>query len=190
MIFMRILNKFTLLAFLGLLCFASCIQNSSKNVKDTVVSEKANADTLPSNNILTEEILDNWLGVNVNEQLVLEKLGKPDSLGTDECWEALGTYVQTWKYTKEGVLLSMESEEKDSPKHVLLITIKPPCKMTTRQGVGIGTSRDAVEKAYNSLIDRDMSTDRSIVVGSIYGGTIFSFSKGVVNEIFIGAAAE
>ena len=199
------MSKIFLLTFLGLFCFFSCMQNSSKNVKslekdtavleekDTTASgndvEKANVEVSPSTEFL-EEILDNWLGKDVNEQLVLEKLGRPDSLGPDECWDALGTHVQKWVYTKEGVALDMESEKKHSPKHVLLITIKPPCKMTTQQGVGIGTSKDDVEKAYNSLIDHYFSNDSIIVVGSIYGGAIFHFSKGVVSEIFLGAAAE
>jgi len=147
-------------------------------------------DVFPKDVPTVEEILDNWLGIGVEEQLVLDRLGRPDSLGADAQWGALGTYVQKWEYTKDGIFLEMESDEDGLPKHVLLITIKPPCEMKTQQAVGIGTSRAIVEETYSSLIDRDNTNDRCIVVGSIYGGTIFYFDNGVVNKIFIGAAAE
>jgi len=201
------MKRLFLIALLGLFCFFSCIKNrSTKNVEsENIIAENANSKVLISSdsgnnknasidvslpNVQTVEVLDNWLGIDVKEQLVLDKLGEPDSLGIEEYWDALGTYVQKWKYIKKGILLYMESNEKNSLKHVLLIAITLPCKMSTEQSVGIGSSRNVVEKAYNPVIDRDNTNDSIIVVGSIYEGTIFYFDKDAVSKIFIGAAAE
>jgi hypothetical protein len=47
-----------------------------------------------------------------------------------------------------------------------------------------------VRKAYAAFADGESSSEGSFVVGSIYGGIIFSFEKGKVSGIFFGAAAE
>ena len=44
--------------------------------------------------------------------------------------------------------------------------------------------------AYSDKINADESSDEMIVVGSIYGGMVFSFENGKVKQIFIGAGAE
>jgi hypothetical protein len=38
--------------------------------------------------------------------------------------------------------------------------------------------------------DREMSNAKTLLAGSIYGGLIFQFQNGKVNQIFLGAAAE
>jgi hypothetical protein len=48
-----------------------------------------------------------------------------------------------------------------------------------------------VTNAYSQHINKeDSAPDTCIVVGSIYGGLIFTFKEGKVNTVFIGAAAE
>jgi mannose/fructose-specific phosphotransferase system component IIA len=84
----------------------------------------------------------------------------------------------------------MESERQGGVKKVLSIIVVQPCKLTTSQNVGIGSSVKTVREKYNKLIDVSNSSTDFIVVGSIYGGTVFTLKNGVVSKIFIGAAAE
>ena len=49
---------------------------------------------------------------------------------------------------------------------------------------------DERQTQYFNLIDVSNSSTNIIVVGSIYGGTVFTLVNGTVNKIFIGASAE
>ena len=85
----------------------------------------------------------------------------------------------------------MASMKKGGAKSVLMITAKAPSKLVTRNGAGIGTTEAEIIKAYGTYEDKENSKrGATFVVGSIYGGVIFTFEKGKVSEIFFGAAAE
>ena len=72
-----------------------------------------------------------------------------------------------------------------------MITAVAPSKLATARGITIGSTEDAVKKAYGSVRDKENSeAGKTFVAGSIYGGVIFRFEGGKVSEIFIGASAE
>jgi len=136
------------------------------------------------------EILDGWLQLGVEENILLKKLGEPER-GEDTYWGALGTYVQEWQFMDQGITLQMESDSKSGTKKVRSIAIFSPCQMQTQQKIGIGSADKMVLERYSKLIDKDNTAEgQTIVVGSIYGGTIFTIQNGKVSKIFIGAAAE
>jgi len=163
------------------------IENPQKS-KDLAIESNS---TNKSSSVLNEhEIIGGWLKESTNQQAVLDKLGLPTRKGKDEYWGATGTYVQNWEYTALGITLEMESESQGSIKKVLSIIVMQPCKFTTSQGVGIGVNGKTVREKYNKLIDATNSNAESIVVGSVYGGTVFTLKNGIVSEIFIGAVAE
>ena len=61
----------------------------------------------------------------------------------------------------------------------------------TPEAIGIGSTADAVLAAYRKELDPETPpTQESIVLGSLFGGMILTLEKGVVVEIFLGAAAE
>lgn len=118
-------------------------------------------------------------------------LGKAESKGKETNWAATGDWVQEWRYAKRGVTLDMASEKRGGAKTVLSIRARPPCVFSTSRGIRLGSSEGEVRKAYGNVQDKDQSEPgRTFVAGSIYGGLIFTFEKGRVVEIFIGAAAE
>ncbi len=120
---------------------------------------------------------------------ILRILGKPESRGKDVDWEAIGEWVQEWKY--QGLTLFMASAKKRGAKTLLNVSASPGCTLTTARGIGIGSSEAAVRKAYGALEEKSESTrGETFVAGSIYGGVIFRFTGGKVTGIFIGAAAE
>jgi hypothetical protein len=60
----------------------------------------------------------------------------------------------------------------------------------TSKGISIGSSYQEVEQAYKDYMNPEFSNRESIVAGSIYGGVVFSFEKGKVKSVFVGAASE
>jgi chorismate synthase len=82
-------------------------------------------------------------------------------------------------------------EKKSRAKTIANITASAPCSFATRKGIKIGDGESAASKAYAEHVDRETKADPGIlVVGSMYGGIIFNFTKGKVSRIFFGAAAE
>ena len=129
------------------------------------------------------------LGLSADE--VIKTLGKPASKGKDVEWEAIGEFVQEWKFPDQGINLNMTSAKKGGAKKVLMITATAPSKLATARGITIGSPEAAVKKAYGSVRDEEQSVaGKTFVAGSVYGGVIFQFKDGKVSEIFIGAAAE
>ena len=118
-------------------------------------------------------------------------LGKPDSKGKDTEWDAIGEWVQEWRFKSQGLTLNMASGSKGGAKTVLTITAGAPSKLATARGIQIGSTIAEVTKAYGKVHDKEGSVPgKTFVAGSVYGGVIFTFTGGKVSRIFIGAAAE
>ena len=118
-------------------------------------------------------------------------IGKPDSKGKDAEWDAIGEWVQEWRFKSHGLTLNMSSKSKAGAKTVLTITATAPSKLATARGIHIGSTIAEVTKAYGKVHDKEQSDPgKTFVAGSIYGGVIFTFTDGKVSQIFIGAAAE
>jgi hypothetical protein len=122
-------------------------------------------------------------------------LGTPKK-GEDTTWEAIGEAVQEWDFPDSGLTVNMISEKIGTAKTVFTITLKAPSKLKTDMGISIGSTKDDVVKAYADFnTEKDelkiLSDERNAhLVGSIYGGMIFTFQDDKVTEIFLGAAAE
>jgi hypothetical protein len=131
------------------------------------------------------------LRVGLPEKDVLKLLGSPATRGKLVVQETDGNYVQDWHYPDKGIDLQMSAGEKKSgAKTVAMITASAPCNFATKKGIKIGDEESAARKAYTEHVDRESSDPGTLVVGSIYGGIIFNFTKGKVSRIFFGAAAE
>jgi hypothetical protein len=127
------------------------------------------------------------------DENVTEAMLRAESLGRLrlELSEKDGNYVQDWHYPDKGIELLMSAGEKKSgAKTIANITASAPCTFATRKGIKIGDAESAARKAYAEHVDRETSDPGTLVVGSIYGGIIFNFTKGKVSRIFFGAAAE
>lgn len=122
---------------------------------------------------------------------VVKLLGKPEKKGEDLMMDATGLWEQEWKYPTQGLRLSMSSTKKGGAKTISTINAIDPCKLATARGIKIGSTAAEVRKAYQGLEDKDgPKSKETIVIGSVYGGIIFSMKAGKVDSIFIGAAAE
>jgi hypothetical protein len=127
------------------------------------------------------------------EQVAAAVAGVPTK-GKDAVWEAIGQAVQEWVYPEAGLAFHMVSDAVGGPKSVLSIKVRHPAKAKTERGIGIGSTKTEVLKAYaafKSDPEEGFFGDADIhLVGSIYGGMIFTFEDGKVATIFLGAAAE
>jgi hypothetical protein len=132
------------------------------------------------------------LRLELPEKDVLKLLGPPAKRGKLVLQEADGNYVQEWDYPSKGIELLMSAGGKKSgAKTVAHIAASAPCTLATRKGIKIGTEESAVRKAYAAHVDRESKNEPgSLVVGSVYGGIIFTFTGNKVSHIFFGAAAE
>ncbi len=181
----------------SVLIIVSCT-NSAKintsNVGKPKENQVAAVDTanqsVITSDVIDKEVIDGWLKKSITQQIVIDKIGNPDKKGEDLYLGATGTYAQTWEYISIGISLEMESESQGGDKTVRSITITQPCKLTTSQGISIGSDAKTVKEKYQKFIDKSNTDENGIVVGSIYGGIIFTLKDGAVSEIFIGAAAE
>lgn len=124
-----------------------------------------------------------------------EKLGLP-AKGEDVVWEAIGQAVQTWKYAAGGLSVDMASDQPGGPKTVFSITLEGPSTLKTGEGIGIGSLKNDVVKAYEGFPTEAGEAEGLFqgqdvhLVGSIYGGMVFTFNDGKVSRIFLGASAE
>jgi hypothetical protein len=131
------------------------------------------------------------LRLGLPEKDVLKLLGKPEKQSALTLQEADGKYVQRWQYPGQGLDLTMAAGKKNGAKTIAHFTASAPCTLATRQGIKIGSAESIVRKAYAAHVNRDEPAEAgTLVAGSIYGGIIFNFTKGKVNRIFFGAAAE
>lgn len=119
-------------------------------------------------------------------------LGEPERRGAVEEMGATGLYEQVWTYP-DGLSVVMAADTRHGPQTISALTIVAPSKLKTRRGIGIGDSREAVERAYGDVRAPEQEAPASesrFVAGSIYGGLIFEFDEGAVSRVFLGAAAE
>jgi hypothetical protein len=140
--------------------------------------------------LLKEERIGD-LRINLSEKHVSKAIKCALKRGPDELWAADGAYHQEWKFAACGITLDMVSEKKGGLKSIGSIILVKPARLSTKQGIRIGSSEQEVMNAYKTYWNKEDSKHfESFVAGSIYGGLIFKFRNGKVNSIFLGAAAE
>ena len=120
---------------------------------------------------------------------VEKALGKPEAKSKVELWGADGLEHQTWTYKKKGLMIGFSKEKGESQK-VFSVQLTSPSKLKTSKGIGLGSDKKAILKAYASLIEAPDQDPETIIVGSAYGGIVFNLKKDKVTSIFIGAVAE
>jgi len=131
------------------------------------------------------------IALDQKADVVLKLLGKPASKGEDKFNEATAEWLQQWKFPALGLDLVMASAKKGAGKKVSTIKATAKCQLATARGIAIGSSIEAVRRAYGNPKDNyGSTTGESFVAGSIYDGIIFTLKAGKVAGIFIGAAAE
>lgn len=139
--------------------------------------------------IMEDEALGE-LKYGLEDKEIIRIIGAAESTSEATVWGADEMEHQTWIYKSKGIELDMIRNGEN--QKVDMITVRYPCDLKTKENIGIGSSKEEVINAYNDLINQEESNvDQGIiVVGSVYGGVLFSMENNVVSEIFIGASAD
>ncbi len=192
---MKKFSEFYIIATIFLVI--SCTNNKNNNISNDENLQKNKilvADTVSTSkakSINSEyEVIGGWLKLKTDQQEIIKILGTPENKDDETYLGSTGSYAQTWEYLSLGIELVMESDTSGGNKTVRSITIKSPCKLTTSQGIGIGSNGKVVKERYFKLINSSDSDSNFIFIGTIYGGTIINLKNNIVKSIFIGAAAD
>ena len=179
----------TLLAF-GLV--GGCGTMPQENTRSTTSNQparggKTDTSAIGEELLKTEGIGPLKLGLSANE--TVKFLGNPENKSKKIVWPSDGLEHQAWNYKQKGITLDMITE--GGKQEIGRITASAPCEFKTKRGVGIGTSAQTVMDAYKAAIDpSESASSQSILIGSEYGGIVFSLQGGRVSSIFFGASAE
>lgn len=131
------------------------------------------------------------VGLGVSGPALVKALGSKVKKGKVQEWGADGAFHQSWFFSEHDLEVDMSAEEKKGAYSAESMMIKSKSKLKSARGIGIGASRDEVEKAYGDLRNPEDSDSDAFVAGSVYAGLIFSFDEaGRVKAMFLGAAAE
>lgn len=122
----------------------------------------------------------------------LKALGEPGEKSKVTEWAADGLMHEDWTWKDKGLVLNMSSDKNNVSGSMVVFSINAsePCFYKTKAGIGIGSKYDELQAAYQKDINAEESSKEQVVVGSVYGGIIFTLTKGKVTNIFLGAAAE
>ena len=116
---------------------------------------------------------------------VIKVLGQPTHKTKAQREEATGDTVTTWKWPGVDIELAKTGKK----LRVASIHVTAPSTLATSRGVHIGSSRAEIQAGYRRSKDKTDDAN-SYLVGSEYGGELFSFKNDKVVEIFLGAMAE
>ena len=136
------------------------------------------------------------IGIGDSAAAVETAFGAPTTKGEVVEWEATGDRTSTWTWDGKGLKLEMAETPGGPAVHQL--SVAAPSTFTTSRGVGIGTPFAEVDKIYGEFRGQGRqegeperwTAEDGIIVGSVYGGTFFTFVDGKVSSIFVGAGAE
>lgn len=173
-------------------CENTDTENSSQQVVKTVEAE----DTL----VIDESIDYSEIGFQLMETETIGELkldmkveavekitGKPHNMTAFEYWGADG-YDHQSRYYQDSTIDVDFIKLDDGSLVSNMVFVNNNAAYKTAKGIGIGSSKNEIIKAYNGQISS--VSDESIIAGSIYGGLIFYLKEGKVTSIFLGAAAE
>jgi hypothetical protein len=132
------------------------------------------------------------IAIGQSSAQIRSRYGEPESMGeVEEEWNLAAEFGQTWKFA-DGLMLIMTSTTRSGPQEVGFVSIEAPSTLSTRRGIGIGSERQAVERAYGDVRAAESKHGPNIfTAGSVQGGLDFFFdAQDKVTQIHLGAVAE
>lgn len=139
-----------------------------------------------------EHLLD-WeaigpLKLGMEDDKVTKLLGKPKKKSFPIEEGATGLFVSDWEWP-QGIVVGMSSESRTGLFRVRSIEVFAPSTFATSRGVKIGTKAADLPAFYLRNIDEGRDDPNEYLVGSVYGGMLFTLKDDEVVAIFLGAMA-
>ena len=139
--------------------------------------------------ILTWEAIGG-LKLGMDETKVVKLLGQPAKKAFPEEEGATGDFVGSWEWPSKGIVLGMASDKRTGPFTLRTIDVTAPSTFATTRGVTIGMAAAELPARYQRNVDEGRDDPNLYLVGSMYGGMLFTLKDDKVAEIFLGAMAE
>jgi hypothetical protein len=127
------------------------------------------------------------LHVRMTDNELIAVLGKPRSRQKPSEEGATGEWVGAWTWVGASAL--MVSDTRNGPRTARDVSVIAPSTYATKRGIHLGSTRADVERLYPRSPDDQQQDPDSYVVGSVYGGLLFSFAHDRVTSISIGVFA-
>jgi hypothetical protein len=133
--------------------------------------------------------------IDMDTATVIGLIGEPTTKTQEEFWGADGGIHNNWSYPNLGLTLNMvifetSPDEEEQVKQIFGMTLNDMGKFCTAKSICIGATPEEVKSAYKVELGNGVLEDDYLVAGTVYGGLIFTFEKGYLVEMFLGAAAE
>ncbi len=166
--------------------------SSTEVVKDSLSIEERpvadSADYIKAGFDLLENEYFGAIKTGLFAEDIIKILGEPESKSVITLSEVDGMNSQTWYYSDNGIEISFSQNENQKWFSVSYL-LQPNFILKSSRGVGIGSLRAEVVKAYEKEIGEEAGPDQ-VVAGTLYGGIVFWLENGRVKNIFVGASAE
>jgi hypothetical protein len=175
--------------------FVACNAKKVSETQTSTDSAKAATDTTARVDKLAETGFNimhrekfGEIGIDLSSEMVVKALGEAETKSNVEVSQVDGANVQTWMYPSKGLEISF-SEDENKKWTVASYSITEKSTLKSSRGIGIGSSREEVLKAYEKDIG-EQSDEGSIIAGTVYGGIVFWLGEGKVRSIFVGTMAD
>lgn len=126
------------------------------------------------------------LKLGSTKSLIGQVLGKPTSKTPIELEGATGLYYTKWEFAKQGITLDLTAPTKTGELKIASIYMTAPSEHKTKRGIGIGSTRAEVEKAYADVKTDEVIEDGRFIAGSSNEGVDFYFHDDKVSAISVG----
>jgi hypothetical protein len=190
---MKILILLSANIFLFLL---SCGNNGSNQIQNETHKSNQRDSLTVSQDYLVDKGFELMVKESIGEikcGLSREKIesifGKPYITSVPVISELDGQLYENVEYTQKGISITYLVKQ-DSSRVVATYELWDFCNLQTSRNIGFDNSYEEVIKAYKGLINPIGSDSETVVVGSIYGGIVFSFERGKMIRIFVGESAD
>lgn len=175
--------------------FLSCKQGKKDNPapiisSDTAIKLPVADSTVAAGKIDIESFGPLKLGQSASD--IIRLLGEPAKKEKPVEWGADGLMHEDWTWTAEALELNFSYEKgtAEGNRQLFSITASEPNTYKTKAGIGIGSSIADIRAAYPKDVNKEESSSDQVVVGSVYGGILFTLRNNKVIHVFVGAAAE
>jgi hypothetical protein len=116
-------------------------------------------------------------------------LGAPANKAPSYVEGASGITVSEWSWPAQGVTVRLALAS-DGSATVHGLDVTAPCALRTAEGIGIGSTREAVLAVYGTAVSAPDSSPTFVSIGGPYGGFGFDLVDGKVSGIHLNQGAE
>jgi hypothetical protein len=127
------------------------------------------------------------LRAKMTDKELIAALGKPRSKQAPVEEGATGEWVSSWTWVGASALVVADT--RNGPRRARDVSVNAPSTYATKRGIHVGSTRADVERLYPRSPEDQQQDPNVYVVGSVYGGLLFTFAHDRVASISIGVFA-